>query len=267
MIDHNRIFTGAFGRVVLLDMSRPLVEHSHSQYHLLMKISGANGTMEIRGKQFPLSEDTVILVDAWEPHCFVRLQSQSSFVLAFYVEPDWLCKLADAGTGPIPLMFSERCTGRTPEVQRLVNRFVGHILHDHAFDSAALEKLLAETILRTVIRRANRNSADYRIRRAIAQLRTEPGRRFDADNLADLAGLSVPHFFERFRTCTGITPRAYANVVRMEAALSALCVRHTNIRDISDELGFTAQGNFTRFFCQHVGISPTQYRRTIQVVS
>src|SRR5688572_7890380 len=133
MIDHNRIFTGAFGRVVLLDMTHPLVEHSHSQYHLLMKISGADGAMEVRGRQFPLSEDTVILVDAWEPHCFVRLQTQSSLVLAFYVEPEWLCKLADAGTGQSPLMFSERCTGRTPEIQRLVRRFVGHILHDRAF--------------------------------------------------------------------------------------------------------------------------------------
>ncbi|MDX1817975.1 MAG: helix-turn-helix domain-containing protein, partial [Marinobacter sp.] len=35
--------------------------------------------------------------------------------------------------------------------------------------------------------------------------------------------------------------------------------------NLSDSLGFSSQGHFTRFFRRHIGASPSQYHRTIDV--
>jgi AraC-like DNA-binding protein len=45
------------------------------------------------------------------------------------------------------------------------------------------------------------------------------------------------------------------------SAISKLSSGRGRIADVSAELGFSAQSNFTRFFQQQVGIPPSEYRR------
>jgi AraC-like DNA-binding protein len=85
----------------------------------------------------------------------------------------------------------------------------------------------------------------------------------DLDDLANISGLSRSHFNHLFRNCTGVSPRVYINALRVEAAVGRLRLRQDEIGNISDDLGFSAQSNFTRFFQQHTGTSPNQYRRVM----
>lgn len=78
---------------------------------------------------------------------------------------------------------------------------------------------------------------------------------------------SVPaHFFELFRKTTKLTPRVYANVLRMEAAITALTAGQTPIADLAYDMGFSAPGHFTRFFREHLGTTPTEYRRVVDLL-
>jgi AraC-like DNA-binding protein len=47
----------------------------------------------------------------------------------------------------------------------------------------------------------------------------------------------------------------------VESAISKLSTGRARIADVSAELGFSAQSNFTRFFLNQVGIPPSEYRR------
>jgi AraC-like DNA-binding protein len=47
----------------------------------------------------------------------------------------------------------------------------------------------------------------------------------------------------------------------VESAIAKLSSGHARIADVSAELGFSAQSNFTRFFLNQVGIPPSEYRR------
>ena len=85
----------------------------------------------------------------------------------------------------------------------------------------------------------------------------------DLDDVARDCGLSRPHFNHLFRHCTGVSPRVYVNALRVETAVGRLRHDDSEIGSISDDLGFSAQGNFTRFFQQHTGTSPNQYRRVM----
>ena len=80
------------------------------------------------------------------------------------------------------------------------------------------------------------------------------------------AGLSRPHFYKLFRREIGVTPNIYLNTLRMEKAIERLGQTEHSITTIADDLGFSCQSVFTRFFSSHVGMPPTDYRRAVQVL-
>ena len=87
------------------------------------------------------------------------------------------------------------------------------------------------------------------------------------DEVARGAGLSRPHFYKLFRRQIGVTPNIYLNTLRMERAVQRLGQTDQSITEIGDELGFSCQSVFTRFFSSHVGMAPTDYRRAVQVLN
>lgn len=104
---------------------------------------------------------------------------------------------------------------------------------------------------------------DYRIRRALTYLSERVGEDFLCGKIASAAGLSRPHFFRTFKEHTGLTPRLFYNALRLERAENSLLEIDTPVQEIALDLGFSAPGNFTRFFKNHVGISPNEYRGTV----
>ena len=81
------------------------------------------------------------------------------------------------------------------------------------------------------------------------------------DELASQVGLSRSRFYDLFQLCTGFSPRAYLDMLCVETAISRLSSGQGKIAEVSAELGFSAQSNFTRFFLNQVGVPPSEYRR------
>src|SRR5262249_16899562 len=153
----------------------PLVEHAHPQPHMIFKIGGADGFMNVGGRNVPLTPETLVLINAWEPHSYVGSTGGPAFLLAFFLDPGGLSDLRSPrrqGT------FEQDCVRRTPELRRLVDRFVEPMLHDFAIDQHILEQLVGEitvkaTGLSELYLEASRSS-DFRIRRTINYIRSNP---------------------------------------------------------------------------------------------
>jgi AraC-like DNA-binding protein len=86
---------------------------------------------------------------------------------------------------------------------------------------------------------------------------------YDYDELAETAGLSRSRFNTLSKDVTGITPAVYGNALRVEASVAALAEPDISINQITDDLGFSAASNFCRFFQQHTGLTPGEYRHGI----
>jgi len=102
---------------------------------------------------------------------------------------------------------------------------------------------------------------DGRIRRAIALLRAHPNKDLSMNEVATQVGLSRSRFYDLFHVCTGLSPRAYLDMLCVEAAIARLSSGRGKIAELAAELGFSAQSNFTRFFLNQVGVPPSEYRR------
>ena len=83
-----------------------------------------------------------------------------------------------------------------------------------------------------------------------------------------LSLLAGPALAVELRVCAdnrNIPPLVYANVLRFEAAVQRLTQTAEPVGDVSHELGFSAPSHFSRFFRAHLGITPSDYRRKVNL--
>jgi AraC-like DNA-binding protein len=275
-----RVFQGKFGRVCLLDMDRPLVTHGHSQCHVLIKVSGEDTFFNVRDKSYPLTDQTAVLVNSWEPHAYAHHDPDApgTIILALYIEPLWLGEIEKAliSSGQ-PGFFPQPCVEISRQIRKLANELAMQMLYGEQMSSLQLETLLSNLMIAVVdtfsqwrsfndLRKAERpRIPDPRIRRAISYMRSHVGAGLDIDKMASEACLSRAHFFKLFQQDTSLTPNLYVNVLRMERAIEGLTQSRQSLISLSDSLGFNAQSHFTRFFQQHLGAMPSQYRKVADV--
>ncbi|PMS35466.1 AraC family transcriptional regulator [Trinickia symbiotica] len=276
-----KIYQGRFGRVALLDMDAPLVQHAHHHCHLLIKAAGPDTFFSVHDALQPLTDDTAVLVNPWEPHAYRHYENPEqphTVILAMYIETDWLTEIRHplGGSGH-PQFFPQPCVRMSAQARKLAEELSLEMWWSDSIASERLEGLLFELMISVIdpaknwremsrqMELANRRPSDPRIRKAIAWLRENTGADPDMNRLAEHCGLSRAHFFALFHRCTGVTPNVYLNVLRMESAIRDLSEGTSSLTDISYDIGFSAPAHFTRFFRQHLGITPSEYRRVVEL--
>lgn len=193
--------------------------------------------------------------------------------LALYIEPRWL-KGADHSfmSCEEPAFFARPGVIITDEIRRLRSKLVQCIECEGYDNSKETEELIFRLTAAVVHQfadwRGTRQSEriannDFRIRRAVHHMREHVREPSDFNALARQSGLSRPHFNFLFRRCTGVSPGLFRNAIRVEESVRALSSENKRLGDLSEALGFSAQGNFTRFFQQHTGANPHQFRRVL----
>ncbi len=276
-----RIAHGAFGRVALLDMDRSLVRHAHPHCHVLIKAEGADTQFAVGNDLVPLTDEQAVLVNTWEPHAYVHdPRRPRTIILALYIEPEWL-KLfrANWSASAGPRFFGRPAGQLSPRIRAVAGELTQAMLSDPAA-APAHERLLSDLMIAVIERftawreaepsiraAAAREPADWRIRRAINLMRSGAQIRCDADTLAREAGLSRAHFYRLFARTTNVSPHVYLNVLRMELAVNAIVHEPDSLSDLSGRLGFSAPAHFARFFRDHSGVKPSEFRSVARMGS
>jgi AraC family transcriptional regulator len=268
-----RAFQGRFGRVVLFDTDTPVVEHAHSQCHVLIKCCGADGEYVVNGDPAPFRDDTVVLVNPWVPHHNPRPTGGSvSRVLAFYIEPYWLfdhTRPANLGF-EFARPFTKPSASISTRVRLLADSLAEMMIAQDASEARIGEILvgLIDQIFSTygggepaVVLPSIGVLRDFRIRRAVSHMRDHVSKDTGMAQLARVAGLSRSRFFELFRSDTGLSPRLYMDALCLDSATRTLVTTADPLAEIAKTLGFSAPAHFSRFFHQHTSVSPSEYRR------
>lgn len=248
-----RILEGRFGRLVLSDLAPGEACSAQADPAILMQPGDAE----------------LVFLNPGESHAVAA----ATRILALHAASGWL-------TGSFPAIFAPGDTQPflqtrepiTPRMRRLADTLAVEVLNDRFVSAERLDFLLQELLLsivetylarRRLTAPAWRGSRfeDSRIRRAIALLRARPNKELNMDDLASQVGLSRSRFYDLFQLCTGFSPRAYLDMLCVETAISRLSSGQGKIAEVSAELGFSAQSNFTRFFLNQVGVPPSEYRR------
>lgn len=272
-----RIAHGQFGRVALLDMDASLVRHAHPHCHVLIKVVGADTQFLVRDRLVALTDESAVLINAWEPHAYVHDPYRPrTRILALYIEPKWLSGFrANWTASGVPGFFGRNGEPLTRTLRRYASELAEALMATPA-GSGEHEALISRLMIAALERYTSWRSAaaadlppggpaDYRVRRALAMMRSDPGSVADMSSLAREAGLSRAHFFRLFGAALNIPPRVFLNTVRMESAVGEVMSGESCMADVSDRLGFSAPAHFTRFFRDHAGTAPREFRKVAQL--
>jgi AraC-like DNA-binding protein len=261
-------------------MSAPLVGHAHHHCHILIKAGGADSAFSVRGERAPLTDDLAVLINAWEHHAYEHAAppGERTLILALYVEPAWLAEIQRSlALSGHPRFFPHSSVRLTTATRKIAEEFVLELWWADEVSPGRLEDLLFNLIIAVIesysgwrdfsslLKARPPVAMDPRVRQAIALMKQDVTHDFDVDSLAAATGLSRAHFFTLFQRDTQVTPLVYANVLRFEAAVQRLTHSADAVGDVAHDLGFSAPGHFSRFFRAHLGITPSDYRRVVNL--
>jgi len=259
---------------MLAEASAPSEPHAHPEPHILVKHDGGDGDYLVGGHRVALTRDDILFLNPGETHQDLRLPgTRPTRLIALQASGEWLRE-------SFPAVFGVREThpfprpreAITPRIRRLADTLAIEVVNDQFLSAERLEFMVLELVLSIVDTYLARRRAaaalwrgsrfsDSRIRRALELLRARPNKEVNIDELASQVGLSRSRFYDLFQVCTGLSPRAYLDMLCVETAIEKLSSGRGKIAEVSAELGFSAQSNFTRFFLHQVGIPPSEYRR------
>jgi AraC family transcriptional regulator len=276
MSQPTRVFDGRFGRLKLLEVRTGAQMNDCAEPQVLCKLEGAD--LEVNGgvPQSSLTRDNVLFVNPGENWRAVPKAGEGrSQVLLLQASSSWLAGRFPAAFGNAQRPFPATVEEITPRIRQLADILAVEALNDQFLSPDRLEFMLEEMVLsivETYLARRQSNArfwrgspfADTRIRRAMALLRARPNKELNMDELASRVGLSRSRFYDLFQVSTGHSPRAYLDKLCVETAIAKLSSGRAKIGDVSAELGFSAQSNFTRFFQHQVGIPPSEYRAALR---
>ncbi len=270
------IVTGDFGRATVNVTDRALVEHAHQQFNMIFMLGGAETEFRSGCDDLSLDLSSMLLFNPWVPHLKHANAGEPTMILSLVIEQDWIDRVLEAQGLRTGLVFPNIREGLTPIVRRAAQRLADAISRGVLDDIEDRERPLVELIDAVVEAYiapgaatvpANGRPIDFRIRKALLYIHEHALENPRIDEIARMVGLSRSHFFEQFRRCVGASPRHYIDHIRMRAAMHWLSTSERTLVEVADELGFGAHSNFTRFFAQHMAVSPSEYRRQTSAVA
>jgi AraC family transcriptional regulator of arabinose operon len=233
-------------------------------HHLIVLTVGGQAVMGPVVGRFPQSAGDLVVI---EPHRAiyqqVALDKRWSRVWAIFdPQPQW-----DLWSR-WPQLAPGYWAIRLPSVRRgtPVRHFL-ETVHYHAAGTLRHGRALAMNALEAALLWCNENNphgdqwqADPRVMRASEFINRHLHHRLTLDDIADAAGLSVPHLTRLFRAQLKTSPITYLEHARMQYACTLLRTTARGIADIARAVGFEDALYFSTRFKRFARVSPRTYR-------
>jgi AraC-like DNA-binding protein len=262
---------GAFGRAVVLELRDDLVAHAHAESQFAFWLGGARVEAHLGADVVAYSEDVALGTNAYESHDARLLDRSGSpaVFLVLYISKAWLDERRAASGRPF--FFPSPRVPINAALRQACWRVLDIIISPHHEHRQRLETEVEALILTAIDASlapvhpdALRNRTpmlDHRLRAAIAYMREHVADPIAVEDVAGKVGLSRAHFFSLFRDQLNTTPQVFWSAVRVEEAIRLLVRQDDPLTSVALDLGFSSPGNFSRFFREHMGVTPSRFRR------
>ncbi|MCD6336095.1 MAG: response regulator transcription factor [Candidatus Latescibacteria bacterium] len=235
--------------------------------HTLLVVEDEPATQEAF-RAFLDDDYHVIYVDDGKGALSALEESRIDLVLLDYILPDTdgvevLRKLRRKQAGLPVILISAYATSETLDRASALG-MSGFVKKPFGVDNVleqiarALKKTRGQARFTRVV-----EPVDPYITQVVSYLRSHLGETLSCEKLLEIAHLSRPTFFRRFKEYVGKSFKAYVNELRMERAKELLVEDHHTILQVGQEIGLDNPSYFSKRFRAYTGLTPSGFRRKI----
>lgn len=270
MTEAYALHEGDFGRAVVLELRDDLVAHSHAEMQFAFWLGGARAQANLGSTVVEYTEHVALGTNSYESHDARLLQKgQPAVFLVLYISKPWLDNLR--ATSGRPFVFPSPKVPISPALRQACWRILDIIVSEgqtqrqrievevEGLITAAIEATLAPVNPEGLPSRIP--MLDPRLRSAVAFMREHVAEPLAVEEVAGRVGISRAHFFSLFRDQLHTTPQVFWSAVRVEEVIRRLTQQEDPLTSVAFDLGFSSPGNFSRFFREHMGVSPSRFRK------
>lgn len=242
------------------------------QHTFLLNVKGNSerGQFFLDGKQadfVPRKPGSILFVPAgcnwkgWETG------APSAAYLSISVDPDLIAELLGRHLTDHQSSFVPELGCDDPVLANAA-RGIGAEVKDRNPLSALLVESYVATLFAQLLRRQRHTPNPRRtgglppatLHKILERIREDLAFDLTLSELADLTGLSVPHFCRAFKQTMGCPPYAFVIGQRIERAKEYLHRSAMSVTEIALACGFSSSSHFANAFRREVGMSPLAYR-------
>jgi AraC-like DNA-binding protein len=261
-----------FGNLELLHaryITQAFPRHSHDQYAIGVIEAGALG-FYYRGENVIAPQGNINLCIPGEIHTGQAVTESGWVYRMFYFDPAWFQQLAsEIAYRPQSLPFFQPGVIHDDELAQSLCRL--HLtLEQQETPLIEQESRLLEVLAQMIIRHADAppvlpeaKKEPLTVKQIKQYIETHYAENFSIDDLAQSTFLSPFHLIRVFKEEMGLPPHAFLRQVRVKRA-KALLAGGESIAQVAQATGFTDQGHLNRWFKRLYGLTPGQYRNSIQ---
>ena len=268
MKDTYAVRQGAFGRVVLLTLPTNLVSHSHSSSSIAFWLGGSPTRARIGDQNYTYQNSVALGINPFESHDATLCDpTDPALFLTFEFKQSWIeQQRLISGKG---LYFLKPTVPIDDALYRACHTLLNIMLDPFNSHHDDVEPVILDILIKATQASAHnitdthaglRRTPDYRVQQAIRAMHSNTSRKMSRDQLAHHVGLSRSQLHVLFRKNLNTTPSVVASLMVVEEARRRMLYKLESLIDIELDLGFSSQGNFSRFFKEHMGVSPSVYR-------
>ena len=283
LVQHeNEVYSPVFVHAAV-DQDRPMGdtgtfhEHAHDLYHIVLYTRSSGSYLKC-GREYRAEPGALAIVSPREPHDFVSLRRSSVYseiTFSFKTQAGTLLTLPFEEvlriyTGVAGLLHQEPHLPQdtTQELVMTIIQIMDYLQSPFSMSEFYAHRALAsvfdiivthcytESIPETALAK---NTPILHVKQYIDEHYTKP---ITAEDLAHMAHCSKGHLFRTFKKSFRVSPLAYQQDLRFEAAQRLL--RFTSLRcyEIAQRVGYSNVYYFHRQFKKKLGITPRRYRQS-----
>lgn len=252
--------------------------------HELVLFTSGECVLTINKKQYCCKSPYWIIIPPGIMHC--SKMSGENEVYRYWVHFDWLytersstspvCTYAPEKPDkqllkPAPAFIpSKICHGRISNLQdtlQMIERLKNVWQSGSELDRLVARAIALELLTRLIGYNQTITSPDKSNRREeilASMLKTHlekmPSQAVEIRSYIKELGYSYGHLCRIFKTCYGLSPLTYLNLLRLETAASVLNDPGMGVAAAAEAAGFNSPAYFSRIFKRHFGMSPREWQ-------
>ena len=230
-------------------------------YYRIYLVKGGRAEIKLKNKTLVLESGYLYFLPAYQVSSSCLEKSLSHYYIHFLAHSDF------AACDPIGFFNFYNKIPYRKELEAIFHIIMENRQQRNEFEKISLKAATQLLLVSFLCQNSFHLPEDNRMTVIVQYINEHLCDEILVSKLADIAGYNRSYFCTLFKKVFKVSPQEYILQQKIKKAQDMLLDSSLSITDISNQLNFQSSSYFTRIFKSKTQLSPSNYRKQLQIVS